>query len=65
MLLRPRLSLVMGLGNIIPRAASSHATTDALNVTIPSNVSRVALNLAVAMTICVGAGDEAEEEKES
>lgn len=55
----------MGLGNIIPRAASSHATTDALNVTIPSNVSRVALNLAVAMTICVGAGDEAEEEKES
>ena len=55
---------MMGLGNIIPRAASSHAMTDALNITVPSNVSGVALNLAVAMTVCVAAGDEAEEEEE-
>ena len=64
MLLRPRPSPVMGLGNIIPRAASSHAMADALNITVPSNVSGVALNLAVAMTVCVAAGDEAEEEEE-
>ncbi len=62
MLLRP--SLVAGIRNIIPGAAISHAMTDALDVTVPSDVAWVALNLTVAMTVRVGAGDEAAEKEE-
>ncbi len=38
--------------------------TDALDVTVPSDVAWVALNLTVAMTVRVGAGDEAAEKEE-
>ncbi len=56
---------MVGLGNTIPGAAIRHAMADALDVAVPSDVAGIALDFTVAMTVCVGAGDEAEEEEDS